>query len=132
MINLQTFALTLQQITDLAKTMSKENNFRGTLDSKIILLKKALLNISPKQRAKRSWEALGSGIKWVTGNADADDLRNIDDRFEQIAKSQNKIVTENNKQIKINTVFQDRFNELSKAISQTIDSRLNVLSIHLR
>lgn len=124
LINLQSFAITLQQIDDLAKTMPQENNLRGILNSKIVLLKKTLLNISPKSRVKRSWDALGSGIKWITGNADADDLHDIDKRFNQIIEGQNKIVKENNKQIKINEFFQDRLNELSKAISQSISSRL--------
>lgn len=118
LINLEHFKITLFQVKNLAENLPKDNEFRGILDTKILTLENALENIWPKSRSKRSWEALGSGIKWIAGNADADDLRTIYDKF-------NKLETNANEQIEINGIFEDRLNELSKIISETIKQKFN-------
>lgn len=123
LINLQNFQITFLQIDNVAQNLGHENPFQNVLESKISLLKKSLQNLLPKKRAKRSWEALGSGIKWIAGNADAEDLRSIYDKFQAVERNQNSLAESN--QIEINTVLQDKINEICHQISTSISSKFN-------
>lgn len=125
LINLQGFEIMLNQIENLAGSLDKTNDFRPILETKIFSLKKTFKTIAKNNRYKRSWEALGSGIKWIAGNADADDLREINKNFEKIVEHQNKMTQNNNKQEKINEIFEDKLNEIIITISQSISSGLN-------
>lgn len=127
LINLELFKITLLQIDNVAENLGQDNSFRAILENKIVLLKKSFKNLFPKSlsRTKRSWESLGSGIKWIAGNADADDLRDIYDKFEIIERNQKTLADSNNDQIEINIAFQDKINEISHLISNSITSKFN-------
>lgn len=118
LINLQNFRILLQEIDGIAENLGPDNDFHNILTTKNANLKKSFLNLIPKSRKKRSWESLGSAIKWISGLADADDLRDIDHKLSDLTSS-------NDEQAEINTVFEDRLNALSRVISTSISSRLN-------
>lgn len=124
LINLDYFKITLSQVDLMAQSLPKINEFRGILDTKIFTLHKALDSVLPKTRSKR-WDALGSGIKWMAGNADADDLVDIYKNFDDLHSKQKELIDSNNDQIKLNDVFEDRINELSRLISQSIPAKIN-------
>lgn len=124
LINLDYFKITLSQVDLMAQSLPKINEFRGILDTKIFTLHKALDSVLPKTRSKR-WDALGSGIKWMAGNADADDLVDIYKNFDNLHSKQKELIDSNNDQIKLNDVFEDRINELSRLISQSIPAKIN-------
>ena len=78
-----------------------------------------------RRRTKRSLNFLGSTIKMITGNLDHEDLLEIQNHIETLKNSNNALTTENNEQIKINQLFEDRINNLTKQAyiqSKTIDS----------
>lgn len=75
---------------------------------------KALLPSTSKN--KRAIETLGSAIKFITGNLDAEDLRQIDLNIDAIKKSDNKLIDQNNKQIIINQEFQNRLQILADEV----------------
>ena len=126
LIDLQNFEITLDQIDGIAKDFDENSSFKNILESKITILKRAINNLTPKKRYKRSWEALGSGIKWIAGNADADDLRNIDEKFENHEEKLNDLVKRNNDQLEMNEIFQDKINEITSTIRDKILRKFNV------
>lgn len=125
LVNLQNVRVTLNQIDNIALQLGTDNDFRNILVNKISNLNKAFQNLVPKSRVRRSWESLGAGIKWMAGNADADDLRDINNKFEKMQMNQDMLASSNNEQIEINNVFEDRLNAISKLISTSISSKLN-------
>jgi Gypsy protein len=124
-VNLQYLDIMITQVEKLFDKLGDNNPFRSTLDAKMNDLQTALNNLTPKSRKKRAWEDLGSGIKWLAGNADADDLRDIQHNFQLIEKKQNELIENNNRQNDINDVFEDRINKISKLIAVNIDNALN-------
>lgn len=123
-IDLHNFQLTLDQIDNVAKSLDK-NEFQNVFQNKVFKLKNSFRKILPNKRVKRSWEGLGSAIKWVAGNADADDLRDINKKFEKVTELENALAKNSNQQIEINEIFQDRINELSNLISKSISEKFN-------
>lgn len=126
LIDLQNFEITLDQIDGIAKDFDENSSFKNILESKITTLKRAINNLTPRKRHKRSWEALGSGIKWIAGNADADDLRNIEEKFEKHEEKLNDLIRQNNDQLELNEIFQDKINEITLAIRDKILKKFNV------
>lgn len=124
-INLGNFATTLSDIKSIVKTFDKNNEFSNILENRIQNLEKLFKNLKPKNRRKRSWEGLGSAIKWMTGNADADDLREIDSKFSKIDDFNEDLKQRNNEQADINRIFEDSINDLTKTISNSISLKFN-------
>ncbi|XP_049548402.1 uncharacterized protein LOC125959616 [Anopheles darlingi] len=71
-------------------------------------------NFENKKISKRSIEFLGSIIKDITGNLDQNDYDVIKSQLGQIRKANNILITDNNAQIKINSVFEQRINNLTE------------------
>ncbi|XP_052863816.1 uncharacterized protein LOC128270456 [Anopheles cruzii] len=71
-------------------------------------------NFETKKKSKRSIDFLGSIIKDITGNLDQNDYDIINNQIEQIRKANNILITDNNAQIKINSVFEQRINNLTE------------------
>lgn len=67
------------------------------------------LNLKP-HRHRRSIEILGSTIKFITGNLDAEDMKIINHNLDDLRKTGNFIVKQNNRQIRINAKFENRLN----------------------
>lgn len=122
-INLQHFTVMVQQIERLAAKAKTDGNFGATLESKIFELKKAYNSIKPR-RLRRSWEALGSGIRFFAGNPDADDLRRIEADINNLNENTNALIKLNNEQSISNQKFNDKINEIIATISDLAKIRL--------
>uniref|UniRef100_A0A1W7R5L2 Putative retrovirus-related env polyprotein from transposon gypsy n=1 Tax=Aedes albopictus TaxID=7160 RepID=A0A1W7R5L2_AEDAL len=85
-----------------------------------------LENLTARSRkTKRSLNFLGSTLKMITGNLDNEDLLKIENQLEILKNSNNLLVTENNEQIQINKLFEERINNITKQAyrqSREIDS----------
>jgi hypothetical protein len=78
--------------------------------------------IAKRRRTKRSFNILGSTIKMITGNLDNEDLLKIENQLIILKNSNNALVTENNEQVRINELFENRINNLTKqAYRQSIE-----------
>lgn len=104
----------------LKKLISELNSSTGNF-IKLIKLKFTQINdtyraLLPNSRNKRSIETLGSAIKFVTGNLDAEDLREINRNINDIKRLDNSLIGQNNKQIVINEAFQNRLQTLKDEI----------------
>ena len=84
------------------------------------------LHVKPYKN-KRSINFLGSAIKYVTGNLDAEDLEIINSDLEQLRKGENSMIKQNNRQIKINTKFENRINLVNSEIRNQ-QNNLNKIS----
>lgn len=124
-IDLKSFDLTLQQVDSVAEKIGKNNDFHSILENKILNLKKSVSNLRFRNRVRRSWEGLGAAIKWAAGNADADDLRDIYEKFDVVKNTANDLVKNNEKQIVINDAFQSKINRLAEIISGKISKNIN-------
>lgn len=97
--------------------LDERNNFKIIFKQKLEKLGNHLATLEVK-RLKRSWESLGSGIKWMAGNPDADDLREIDRKFEAQTSKIDKIANKWNVQTGINMIFEDRINNITHVIRE--------------
>lgn len=122
-INLQHFTVMVTQIELLAAKIKTENNFGATLESKIFELKKAYNSIKPK-RFRRSWESLGSGIRFIAGNPDADDLRRLEKDIDILSENTNTLIKLNNAQALSNQKFNDKINEIISTISDLANNQI--------
>ena len=78
-------------------------------------------------RGKRSIDMLGSAIKFVTGNLDAEDLSIINNNLDELRKSENTLIKQNNRQIKVNTKFENRINLINNEIKNHQNTLHNIL-----
>lgn len=67
-------------------------------------------------RNKRAINILGSAVKFITGNLDAEDLKIINSDLSDLKKNGNLYTKQNNRQIKINTKFENRLELINKQI----------------
>ena len=111
-INVTALELTIYQLqTTLYKSVSKLSTLFNVIVLKIQHLYDALNQIKP--RKKRSWDTIGTGIKWLAGNPDADDLRLINTTL-------NDLIDQHNIQFKINKGINNRLTELTQEMNTLI------------
>lgn len=89
---------------------------------------KSFFNTLKLNRNKRSIDMLGSAIKFITGNLDAEDLTIINENLDEIRKSGNSLVKQNNRQIKINSKFENRINIINNEIKNQQNSLRSILN----
>lgn len=102
-----------QTIESIDVNVTLGNNFEleNLLEIEKTKLKNNLRRITPKIRTRRGIEWIGSAIKWATGVPDADDLRYVEGKLDTFSIN-------NNLQIKINTDFSTKINELTEAVNK--------------
>ncbi|XP_055609131.1 uncharacterized protein LOC129756367 [Uranotaenia lowii] len=100
----------------IAKVNSSTGNFIRLINLKFKQINETYRALLPNSKSKRSIEMLGSAIKFITGNLDADDLREINANINDIKRLDNNLIVQNNKQITINQEFQNRLQTLTDEI----------------
>lgn len=66
----------------------------------------------------RRWDTLGTTWKWLAGTPDADDLRMLN-------ATSNELINQNNQQIVINQMVNQRIQDMSKTVNQLIDQHMD-------
>ncbi|XP_062536421.1 uncharacterized protein LOC134205295 [Armigeres subalbatus] len=127
--NLYSYRIILKQYESIIKNLEENPNIEeivNILKQKHSQANFILENLTVKRRrTKRSLNFLGSTIKMITGNLDNEDLLKIENQLESLKHSNNALVTENNEQVRINELFENRINNLTKQAyrqSREIDS----------
>lgn len=82
------------------------------------LAKNKLNSLYPRRHKRGLINALGTVIKYVAGNPDQDDLEIIQNNFGKISTFENRIVINQEKQIKINNVLEKTINKVSLSIAK--------------
>lgn len=125
LIDLNKIGPIISEIEQISDKVDKTNKFKNILASKTLHLKRTFDEIKPHYRLKRSWDWIGSGIKWMAGNPDAEDMRSTNKDINTLAASYNNLAKANNEQIEINKVFEDKINKISETLSNTVALSLN-------
>ncbi|XP_055624672.1 uncharacterized protein LOC129778992 isoform X1 [Toxorhynchites rutilus septentrionalis] len=99
--------------------LSNQTPFKSIVKAKLDKINLSYNRIKPLRRRKR-WESLGKAWKYVSGSPDADDLKIIN-------SSLNSLISENNKQIRINSAFDSRMSNITKAINVILENEENVI-----
>ena len=107
---------------------NKTGDFSNLIELKLSMINDTFMSLLPRNRkVKRSIEVLGSTIKLITGNLDAQDLRNINADLYALKNNENSLLNENNKQISINANFQERINIVNNQIKDHENSLAKIL-----
>lgn len=83
-------------------------------------LKKLLPKHKHYSKQKRAINILGTIIKEITGNLDNNDLNSLNSYIQKLQLSNDKIITENNKQVRINYDIQESINNLTKIVRKEL------------
>lgn len=79
------------------------------LSHELVQMKDLLRNLTPK--TKRSLDAIGTAWKWIAGNPDHEDFITIKQKI-------NNVLDNNNKQVILNNLFNNRLNNITNVINQ--------------
>lgn len=95
------------------------------LKHEILYIQNLLNNLRPT-RVKRSFDSIGKAWKWIAGNPDHED-------FEIIENKINNVLKNNNKQVIINQLYNDRINNITKMANEITNAikKDNRFSDHL-
>lgn len=114
-INLTTIESNVLQMSKIARQLDSNQPISQLVIQKSRALINNLRQVKPIQlRRQRRWDSLGTAWKWLAGNPDADDLRIIN-------KTTNSLIDENNKQVKVNEMVNNRMAEMADAINTLIE-----------
>lgn len=125
-IDFSQFENSLTVIENVAREIGNTpSNFSEILKLKIKEIKFILDTLYKKSnRSKRAIDILGHTIKFITGNLDSEDLQIINSNLDELRKTGNTYVKQNNRQIRINSKFENRLN----LINNQIKDQSNILS----
>lgn len=107
----------------IGQLINNSSDFSTIIQIKLRDIKHILNTLHINSRNKRSINILGSAIKFVTGNLDAEDLKLINSNLDEMRKSENLLIDQNNRQIKLNSKFENRLN----LINDQIKNQQNIL-----
>lgn len=108
-IDLSQYAESLLEIEDTIKTnINTNNSLLIYLQHEVSQTKDLLHNLRP--RTKRSIDILGTAWKWLAGTPDHDD-------FMTLHAKTNNVLKNNNQQVIINNVFQDKINNVTRIMN---------------
>lgn len=120
-----------QNITDSTKNhpFSELGNFDRALKYKLLSVEQKFNSINPTSRVKRGLiDGLGSIIKTISGNLDANDGAHYDQAISDLENTQKTIVQKLNREISLTTAVIENFNKtvtLIQTNQKSISSGLN-------
>nr|XP_049466988.1 uncharacterized protein LOC125908330 [Anopheles coluzzii] len=91
-----------------------QHNNPPTSEKRSKEIKDRLNQLAPSRNRHKRWDMLGSAWKWLAGTPDAEDLRIIN-------KTLNDLISENNAQININNVINNKIAEMTVTINLLIE-----------
>ncbi|XP_062534146.1 uncharacterized protein LOC134203290 [Armigeres subalbatus] len=121
-IDLDKYAPLLDKIHNIINGLKIFPNFKDMTDllqDRYLTVVNQFHNLYPKKREKRGLlNFIGTGIKLITGNLDENDLIQINKDINELRRSHNKIIRENNVQVEINRQLQDRINKIITVVNE--------------
>lgn len=100
----------LEQSTSMIPKFAEASMYRDILNQQHEEISHILRTIEIPKRHSRSLDFLGSALKFVAGTPDHDD-------YNLLLTKQNFLIENNNRQTKVNSVLQNRINEISEQIN---------------
>lgn len=108
----------LQETNDLISKISDTPLLVQILKQQQEEISHILRTLEIPHRHARALDFLGSALKFVAGNPDHDD-------YKMLLTKQNYLIENNNKQTKINSVLQNRINEISDLINSIVKNSIS-------
>lgn len=130
-ISLNSIEANLNSIEKLALTFRTRDHLHETLIRKIELARGKIRSLQPHRQKRGLINALGTVVKYVAGNPDQEDFQIIQQSLGTLQTQENNIITNQAKQIKINTSFQNRINNVTDALRK-ISSQISLINSTLR
>lgn len=121
-INLSEINTMVVEVTEWMMNLTNSTKFSKMLQYKFGQLQKAHNNLLQRHRKKRSIEFFGSVIKFIGGNPDASDFREVNNGLSTVRDKMNQIIVSNNDQVIINNQLNNRMNNVTRIISEMISS----------
>lgn len=115
-INLEDIRDNINYIEKLATTLNVTDHLEQTLHFKLKKAHEKLNGFYPKRLKRGLVNVLGKAIKFIAGNPDEDDLYLINQNLEILENNSNKIIANQEKQVKINNLLQSTINKVSKTL----------------
>lgn len=100
--------------TIIQEHLTESNHLYPYMNHEISQIQESLNRIKPR-RSKRSLNFIGSAWKWIAGNPDHDD-------FVIIKQRMNNVLENNDKQVVINKIYNERINNLTKITNEIENS----------
>lgn len=117
-VDLEEVRANLIYIENVSIQLNLTDHLTDTFLYKLRIADNKLNSLYPKRHKRGLVNALGTVIKYVAGNPDQDDLELIQHNLGKIQTTENLIINNQNKQIKINNVLQKTVNKVSTTIAK--------------
>lgn len=130
-ISLESIEINLNHIEKIALSFKTRDHLHETLLSKIDKAREKLKGLQPHRQRRGLINALGTVVKYIAGNPDHEDLQIIHQSLGTLENHENKLTINQRKQIKINTDFQNRINNITDTIRK-ISSQISLINNTLR
>lgn len=121
-INLDAFQPAFNKLRVIIDELSSFNNYSeltNVLKVKFSNIENLYFGLLPRKRAKRGLlNFAGAAIKEITGNMDHEDFLEISNDLNKLKFNNQQLITENNRQIKVNLNMQERINDIIKQLKE--------------
>ncbi|XP_062538809.1 uncharacterized protein LOC134207107 [Armigeres subalbatus] len=126
-INLTVLEENVNLFLDISRKIDRTLPMSNLIARKSRQLLDNLYQLKPLQKTRRQkrWDSVGTAWKWIAGSPDAEDLRIINNTF-------NELINETNKQIQINHVINERITKISDTVNTLIDHHTTLNTILLK
>nr|XP_029717888.1 uncharacterized protein LOC115260739 [Aedes albopictus] len=108
----------LLYIENVSNLLNLTDHLADTFLYKLNIAKNKLNSLYPKRHKRGLVNALGTVIKFVAGNPDNEDLELVQHNLEKIESTENRIISNQDRQIKINNSLQKTVNKVSITIAK--------------
>lgn len=115
-IDLNSLNKNLEAIEKVMETFKTIEHLEQTLYDKVKLAKDKLRSLTPNRARRGLINALGTAIKYISGNPDNDDLEIIHQNLGILKTQENKLARNQMKQIQINELFANKLNNITESI----------------
>lgn len=115
-INLKSLEDNIDHVEKNMKLFKTIEHLEQTLWEKTTLARTKLRSLIPHRTKRGLINALGTAIKFITGNPDNNDLEIMQESLGILKTQENKLVNNQMKQIKINTLFESKINNITDSI----------------
>lgn len=120
-VHLERFQSCLDTMKYTLRSLDQNNStkeFQEILNLRMQRILESFYRLKPFKRHRRGlFNPLGTVIKSITGNLDNNDIEDIRKTLNEMQEKTNKLISNNERQISINTEFQNKINSLIEHVN---------------
>lgn len=115
-VDLDEIRKNLEHIERLSHNLTTTDHLMDTFDFKLKKTHNKLKNLLPKRQKRGLINGIGKLVKFIAGNPDQEDLDLINSNLATIEKTENHVIQNQNRQVRINLGIQDTVNKISDTV----------------